>query len=82
MSPGSVCASGNGGGFESPVHPFDHAVGFGVVGRRMVTLRTKELVEGGTKEKSEGGTPVGGNVLGDAKSVDPCREEGGVAGGR
>ena len=82
MNPGRVCASGHEGGFESTVHPFDHAVGFGVVGRRMVTLRTKELVEGDPEEKSEGGTPVGGNVFGDAKSGDPCGEEGGGAGGR
>ena len=77
MSPGSIHASDNGGSFESPVHPFDHAVGFRVVGRCMVTLRTKELVE-----RIEGGTPVGGNAFGDPKPGDPCGEEGSGAGGR
>ena len=82
MSPGSVSASGNEGGFESSVHPLDHAVGLGIVGRCMVTLGTKELVEGGPEERSEGGTPVGGNMFRDAESGDPCREEGSYAGGR
>ena len=82
MSSGSICASGDEGSFESPVHPFYHAVGFGVVGRRMVTLGAKELVEGGPEERSEGGTLVGSNVLRDAESGDPCGEEGGGAGGR
>ena len=54
MSSGSVCASGIEGNFESPVHPFDHAVGFEVVGCHMMTLGTKELVEGGPEERSEG----------------------------
>ena len=73
MSPGSIHASGDEGGFESPVHPFYHAVVFGVVGSRMVTLGTEELVDGGPEERSEGGTSVGGNVLRDAESEDQCR---------
>ena len=82
MSSGSVRTSGDEGGFESPVHPFYHAVGFGVVGHRMVTLGTKELVEGDPEERSQGGTSVEVNVLGDAESGDACGEEGGSAGGR
>ena len=79
MCPGSVDAAGDESSFQYPVHSFNHAVGFGVVGRRMVTRGTEELVEGGRKEGCEQGTSVGGNVLRDAESGDPCREEGGNA---
>ena len=72
MCPGSVGAAGDESGFQHPVHSLNHTVGFGVVVRRMVTHGTKELVERGPKERCERGTSVGGNVLGDAKSGDPC----------
>ena len=63
MSQGSVGAAGDECVIQHPVHMFYHAVGFGFVGRRMVTRGTKELVEGCTEEGCEGGTLVGRNVL-------------------
>ena len=81
VSPGSIDAAGDESSFQCPVHSFYHAVGFGVVGRRMVTHGTEELVEGCPKEGCEGGTSVGRNVLRDTKSGGPCGEEGGSAGG-
>ena len=81
MSPRSLCAVGDECGFQLPVHPFYHVVGFGVVGRRMVNCGTKELVTGGEEEVSDRGTSVRCNVLGDTESGDPCREEGSSAGG-
>ena len=83
MSPGSVHASGNEGGlWRVLVHPFDYAVGFGVVGCRMVILGTKELLERGPEERSEGGTPVEVMCSGMPNQENPCREEGGGARGR
>ena len=81
MSSGSFGAEGDESSFQRPVHSFYHAVGFGVVGHRMVTRGTEELVEGCPEEGCEGGTSIGCNVLGDAESGDPCREEGSSAGG-
>ena len=48
----------------------------------MVTRGIEELVEECPQEGCEGGTSVRRNVLGDTESEDPCREEGGSAGGR
>ena len=81
MCPGSIGAVGDESGFQHPVHPFYHTVGFGVVGHRMVTRGTEELVEGCPEEGCERGTSIGCNMLGDAKSGDPCGEEGSSAGG-
>ena len=53
VCPGSVGAVGDESSFQRPVHLFNHAVGFGVVGRRMVTHGTKELFEGSPKEGCE-----------------------------
>ena len=36
MEPGGVVAAGNEGGFEGAMETLDHAVGFGVVGCRVV----------------------------------------------
>ena len=36
MEPGGVGAVGDEGGFEGALEALDHAVGFGVVGRRVV----------------------------------------------
>ena len=81
VSPGSISAAGDESGFQRPVHTFYHAVGFGVVGGRMVTRGTEELVEGCLEEGCEGRTLVGCNVLRDAEAGDTCGEEGGSAGG-
>ena len=64
------------------MHSFYHAVGFGVVGRSLVTRGTKELVEGCPEEGCKEGTSVGRNVLWDAESGDTCREEGSSTVGR
>ena len=37
VSPGSIGEAGDESGFQRPVHSFYHAIGFGVVGRHMVT---------------------------------------------
>ena len=76
VCPRSVGAVGDESGFQNPVHSFHDAVGFGVVGRCMVTRGAEELVEEGPKEGYERGTSVGGNVHGDAESGDPYKEEG------
>ena len=46
VSPRSVSAVGDESGFQRHVDSFYHAVGLGVVGRRMVIRGTEELVEG------------------------------------
>ena len=76
MCPGSIGAVGEESSFQRPVHSFNHDVGFRVVGCCMVTHGIEELVGGGPKEGCERGTLIGDNVLRDAESGDPCREEG------
>ena len=68
MKPRGIDAAGDEGGLESTMETLDHAVGFRVVGCRMVACRPKELVEGCPQQRGEKRTSVRCNVLRNTKS--------------
>ena len=80
MEPRGVGAAGDEGGLESTMQTLDHAVGVMVMGRRLVVCWPKDLVKSCPQQGGEGGAPVGGDVLRNTKSGDPCGEEGSGAG--
>ena len=81
VDPGGVSATGGKGGLQSPVHSFDHAIGFGVVGGGVMADRSQKACQGSPKLGGERGAPIGSEVFRDAKARDPGVEEGVGAGG-